>query len=158
MNKLKGQKALGGQFGRGLRADGQSSLELAIAIPILAFLLLAAADFSRVFYLSIGVNNAARAGAQYGSQSVITAADTNGMEAATKTDGANIAGLSATASQCTCAAASSVAACPANYCTNAPLATFVEVDAQAVFHTLVNYPGIPASTTLSAKAIMQVEQ
>jgi len=143
---------------RGPYGSGQSAVELAVAIPVLLLLLLAGADFSRIFYMNIGVDNAARAGAQYGSQTVITAADPNGMIAAAKADGANLAGLSATASQCTCKSPSPVAACPASYCTNAPQATFVEVNTQALFTTLVNYPGIPSSTTLSAKSIMQVSQ
>lgn len=145
-------------FRRGLLVRGQSAVELAVAIPVLVLLLLVGADFGRIFYTSIGVNNAARAGAQYGSQTVITAADFNGMISAAKADGSNIANLSATATQCTCESSSSVATCPASYCTNDAQATFVEVDTQALFRTLVNYPGIPSSTTLSGKAIMQVEQ
>jgi Flp pilus assembly protein TadG len=138
--------------------SGQSAVELAIAVPILVLLLLIGADFGRVFYMSTGVNNAARAGAQYGSQTVITAADSSGMITAAKTDGSNFANLTATASQCTCAASNTVAACPSTYCTNSPQATFVEVDTRSVFQTLVNYPGIPTSTTLQGKAIMQVQQ
>jgi Flp pilus assembly protein TadG len=139
-------------------ARGQSAVELAIAVPILVLLLLIGADFGRVFYMSTGVNNAARAGAQYGSQTVITAADSSGMITAAKADGSNFANLTATASQCTCAASNTVAACPSSYCTNSPQATFVEVDTRSVFQTLVNYPGIPTSTTLQGKAIMQVQQ
>jgi Flp pilus assembly protein TadG len=136
---------------------GQSLVELAIAVPILMLLLLAAADMGRVFYFWIAVNSAARAGAQYGSQSVITAADTAGMTAAARTDAANMAGLSVTASQCTCAGSSVVSACPASYCTDSPSATYVEVDTQAPFHTVTVYPGIPSSITVRGKAIMQVQ-
>jgi Flp pilus assembly protein TadG len=143
---------------RDFLARGQSAVELALVVPVLLLLLLAAADFGRIFYMSIGVMDAARAGAQYGSQSVITAADSPGMVAAAKKDGSNLANLSATASQCTCASSVTVTACPSSYCTNAPQATFVEVDTQGLFQTLVSYPGIPSSTTLSSKAIMQVEQ
>jgi Flp pilus assembly protein TadG len=143
---------------RGLLIRGQSAVELAVAAPFLMLLLFVRADFGRVFYMSIGVNNAARAGAQYGSQTVITAADVGGMIAAARKDASNITSLTATATQCTCTSSTSVAACPANYCTNDALATFVEVDTQSVFHSLVTYPGIPSSTTLSGKAIMRVEQ
>jgi Flp pilus assembly protein TadG len=137
---------------------GQAAVELAVAVPVLVLLLLAGVDYGRVFYMSIGVNNAARAGAQYGSQTVITAADATGMIAAAKSDASNLSTLTATASQCTCVSSTTVAACPSGYCTNAPQATFVEVDTQGVFHTIVNYPGIPSSTTISGKAIMQVQQ
>jgi len=142
----------------GALAAGQSSVELAVAVPLLMLLLLAGMDFARVFYMSSAVNSAARSGAQYGSQSVITAADAAGMIAAAKTDGSNLSALTATASQCTCATSTVVSACPTNYCTNAPQGTFVTVNTSQVFTTLVTYPGIPSSTTLSGKAIMQVQQ
>jgi len=138
---------------------GQSAGELAIAVPVLALLLVVAADFARVFFFSIAVNNAARAGAQYGSQSVITAADINGMKNAATTDGTNVPSLAATASQCTCESPSgSVAACAASYCTANATATFVEVDTSAPFTTIVNYPGVPHSLTLTGKAVMQVQE
>src|SRR5579872_1573710 len=137
---------------------GQSIAELALVLPILMFILLVGADFGRFCYVQIAVNGAARAGAQYASQSVISAADTNGIIRAAKLDGANISSLSATGSQCTCAPGSFVPACPTSYCTVDTQATFVEVDTQAPFQTLVHYPGIPSSLQLAGKAMMQVGQ
>lgn len=133
-------------------------VELAIALPVLVLLLLAAADFGRLFYVWIGVNNAARAGAQYGSQTLTNAANTTGMKLAATTDGSNISGLTAAASQCTCVSGTSVTVCSgsAYNCTNAPHATYIEVDTQATFHTIVSYPGIPSSITIKGQAIMQV--
>ncbi len=93
-------------------SSGQSIVEFAVAVGVLTLLLVVVADFARVFYESVGLYNAARAGAQYGSQSVITAADLNGMKAAATLDGANVASLTPTASQCTCESGSSVASCP----------------------------------------------
>jgi Flp pilus assembly protein TadG len=137
--------------------SGQSFVEMAVAIPVLLLLLVAGADFGRVFYAAISVNNAARAGAQYGSQSVTTAADSSGMVVAAKADGSNVVSISATASQCTCESGSTVSACPSSYCSYDSQATFVTVNAQAPFHTILNYPGIPRSFTLSSQAIMQVQ-
>jgi Flp pilus assembly protein TadG len=139
-------------------SSGQSMVEFAIAVGVLSLLLVVVADFARVFYESVGLQNAARAGAQYGSQSVITAADVNGMEAAATLDGANVASLTPTASQCTCESGTSVASCPSSYCSANSTATFVEVDTSATFKTIVNYPGVPSSLTLTGKAVMQVEQ
>ncbi|MGH7917026.1 MAG: TadE/TadG family type IV pilus assembly protein [Candidatus Binataceae bacterium] len=135
-------------------------MELALLLPLLLMLLLAAADFGRLFYLSIGLDSAARAGAQYGSRSVITAADINGMENAATVDGSNIAGIKAMASQCTCVtpAPAGIAACPGDYCRSDADATFVKVSASAVFNTLVRYPGIPSSVALNGVAVMQVQQ
>lgn len=135
---------------------GQSAVELALVTPILVVLLLVAADFGRVFYTSIAVNNAARAGAQYGSESIVTAADSAGITAAARTDGWS--SLSVTATQCTCETSTIVTACATSYCTNNPSATYVTVTVTAPFTTLVAYPGLPSSITLTGQAIMQVQQ
>src|SRR5262249_10190735 len=111
----------------------------------------------RLFYTWIAVSNAARAGAQYGSQTLTNAADTNGMRLAATTDGSNITGLTATASQCTCVSGTSVAVCSgSNYnCTNAPKATYVKVYTKETFNTKVTYPGVPSSHTVNETAIIQ---
>jgi len=135
---------------------GQAVVELALAAPLLAFLLVAATDFARVFFLWIELNNAARAGVQYGAQSLIFAADATGMKSAAANDALDITGMTTTASQCTCISGSSVPVCGAGYCSVNTNATFVKVDTQATFQTLFHYPGIPPSTTISGQAIMQV--
>lgn len=138
---------------------GQSAVELALIIPVLIMILLAGADFGRLFYASIAVNNAAWAGAQYGAQNLTAAANPSGIETAALADGVNITGLTVPIkTQCTCKSGSTVTLCPANYCTYNSEATFVEVGTQAPFHTLVTYPGIPSSITLTGSAIMQVQQ
>ena len=140
-------------------ASGQSYVELAFALPVLAIILVVAADFGRLFYTYVEVINAARAAAQYGSNSVVTAADSNGMIAAAKQDGVNIANLTVTASECTCGTATaSVLACSSNYCTNDPQGNYVVVNAQAPFSTITKYPGVPSSITLKSQAVMQVQQ
>ena len=138
--------------------SGQTSLELAIIIPVLLTLLVIAADFGRLFYVSVSVQNAARAGAQYGAQTVVTAADLAGMKSEAKQDGVNITNLTVTATQCTCQTSTTVTACAASYCTASPQATYVNVGTQSIFSTILNYPGIPSPTTVSGTAIMQVEQ
>lgn len=140
-------------------ARGQSYLELALALPVLMIILVVAADFGRLFYTYLEVINAARAAAQYGSNSVVTAADSNGMVAAAKQDGVNVPNLTVSASQCTCGTAnSSVPACSSNYCANDPQGNYIVVNVQAPFTTIVKYPGVPSSVTLKSQAVMQVEQ
>lgn len=162
MNSHASRTQAGSACGHRWRS-GQSAVELALIFPTVALLLLIAADFGRLFSMNVGLRNAARAGAQYGSQSVVTAADAAGMIAAVQKDGSSITGLSTpTANQCTCESGSSVAACAttysANYCTHNASATYVIVKAQATFHTLIHYPGIPSSLTLSGQAVMQVQE
>jgi Flp pilus assembly protein TadG len=138
---------------------GQSYVELAFALPVLVLILVVAADFGRLFYTYVEVINAARAGAQYGSNSVITAADATGMKAAATQDGANVPNLTVTANQCTCGTATaSIPNCSASFCTNDPQGNYVVVNAQAPFSTITKYPGVPSSVTLKSQAVMQVQQ
>jgi Flp pilus assembly protein TadG len=138
---------------------GQSYVELAFALPVIAMILVVSADFARLFYTYVEVINAARSAAQYGSNSVVTAADPTGMIAAAKQDGVNVANLTVTASQCTCGTVTSAApACSSDYCTNDPQGNYVVVNAQSPFNTIIKYPGLPSSITLKSQAVMQVEQ
>ena len=140
-------------------ARGQSYVEFAVAVPVLAFILIIVVTLGRLFYTYIGIINAARAGAQYGSNSVITAADAAGMKAAAKQDGANVANLTVTASECTCGTATaSIPACSSSFCTNDPQGNYVIVNAQAPFSTVSAFPGVPSTITLKSQAVMQVQQ
>lgn len=132
--------------------------------PVLALLLVGAADFARAFYFNQEVVAAARAGAQYGSQSVTTAADNTGIKAAAVANATNIPGFTAssvTTSVCTCQSPtpSGQTACASGYCNGANAqANYVLVTTTATFTTLVNYPGVPHRTNMSAQAVMQIQQ
>jgi Flp pilus assembly protein TadG len=150
---------------------GQSAVELAIVVPVLVLVLVVIADFARVFFVSVAVNNAARAGAQYGSEKPQNASDFSGMELAASTDFGCVAsgGVSCpnfpnwntpTATQCTCNVTTpqTVTLCAASYCTAVPTAIYVTVNTSATYNTILNYPGITSSYTLTGQAIMQVQQ
>jgi Flp pilus assembly protein TadG len=143
-------------------ARGQSSVELAFAVPAMVMLLVVAADFGRLFYTYVAVVNAARAGAQYGVLNISNAANTTGIQNVAKHDGSSISSLTVTATLCTCgtttATASSCGSSTSTYCVGDPQGNYVVVTASAPFNTLVHYPGLPTSVTLTSQAIMQVEQ
>ncbi len=128
-------------------------VELGLVLPMLLLLLVVVADFARVFFASIAVANAARAGVQYGAQCYDTAIQTTNVQQAALNDGKNISGLSANASVF-CMCSGSVVACSPAAC--AEPQAYVQVTASAPFHTLLNYPGVPSSIPLSAKAVMEV--
>ena len=139
------------------RHAGQSAVELAMAVPLLALFLLGIADFSRLFFLSIAVNNAARAGVQYGAQN---AADLDGMKRAAKKD-YGVDGLTATPSEF-CACPNGSAPPVQQSCTPTPTCTpqsderdYVQMQTSATFNTLIDWPGIPSLTTVSANAVMR---
>jgi Flp pilus assembly protein TadG len=162
MNKQDGRRQTRFSFGLHSRHKGQSAVELAIGMGILSLLLLLASDFGRMYYTYVTVADAARAGAQFGAQSVVTAANASGIAAAVANDAGNIslASGSPTVSQCTCnTTAKIVAQCSSSYnCSTNPVATWVTVSVRAPFTTIMAYPGLSNPVTLTSTAQMEVLQ
>jgi len=134
---------------------GQAAVELALSTLVLGAMLVVASDFARLFYMSLQVNGAARAGVQYGVQTSATAANLAAMETAALNGAPNLTGMTATASKfCECPSGT-VVTCPTGSAPCSDMRIYVEVQTQATFHTLVNYPGIPQSTIVNGTAIMR---
>jgi Flp pilus assembly protein TadG len=148
------------------QARGQSAVELALILPVMVLALLAAVEMGRLGYLAITLDDAARAGAQYGAQNYTTDADLSGMRQAAINDAADIdgsswwgssAGFSATASNfCQCSDGTKVA-CGIGTCSSGVPAIFVQVITQANYVPMFNYPGLPAQFTLKGSATMRVQ-
>jgi Flp pilus assembly protein TadG len=144
----------------GGRRQGQAAVELAFMVPVLVVLLLAGLDFARLFFTSMAITDAARAGAAYGSTNRAAAADVSGMEQAACNSMSDIpcsAGVNAVASSfCQCAGSTGTVSCTSpGACTY--LQVFVRVTTNATFHTIVPYPLIPNSVPLTAASVMQVQ-
>jgi len=134
---------------------GQGLLELAFCIPLLSMLAVVAADAGRAFFVGIEVTNAARAGVEFGVQNSTTASNLTGMQTAATNDGSGITGLTAVASTY-CQCGTTVKTCPVSASITCPDPRgYVEVDTSAPFTTLLHYPGLPTSLTLTGKAIMR---
>jgi Flp pilus assembly protein TadG len=133
---------------------GQAAVELALVVPVLVVLLMIVGEFLLVYYTTIELNNAARAGVQYGIHSPANASDLQGMKQAALNDGSDISGMTAVATEyCECSDGSSVSCGTAGACSDERV--YIEVDTAATFYTLTNWPGIPKSIALSGKAIMR---
>jgi Flp pilus assembly protein TadG len=142
------------------RERGQSLVELAFVVPLLLLLLVGIVEIGRFAFYSILVSNAARAGAQYGAQSLAAAADSPGISTAAKNDGQGGTGLTVTSSQkCGCSGATLSATCPATLCVlpNHPL-VYVHVQVVGAFPSLFRYPGLPASINVTSVEEMRVAQ
>jgi len=144
------------------RRGGNTAIEFAMIAPILAGMLVGMTDLGVGIYENMEVRNAAQAGAQFGAQSLVTAANVPGITAAVTNDAANIslASGSPTVSQCTCSSVASVVTlCSSSYnCSDNPQATWVTVSVSAPFTTFMGYPGLPNPVTLTNTAQMQVLQ
>jgi hypothetical protein len=79
--------------GAGGSEAGQSLVEFALALPLLLVLVLGAIDLGRLVYMSVGVTNAAHAGAQYGCQNPAAAGDVTGIQTAAANDAADLVGV-----------------------------------------------------------------
>lgn len=141
------------------RADSGSAIaELAIIAPLLLILIIGMIEVGRFAQYSILVANAARSGAQYGAQNLGTAADFAGMQAAATADGQNTPGLSATAIQyCRCADGTASTCLPAD-CSTSHRLVFVQVDATGTFQSILHFPYVPTSQTITSRSAMRVAE
>lgn len=142
------------------REKGQSVAEVALVTPLLLLLLVGAIEVGRFAYYGIEVANAARAGVQYGSQSLANSFDLPGITQAAKNDAPEVTTLSVT-TQNRCACSNSPAnyvACPATLCAPGVSVVFLEVDTTTTVAPLFRYPGLPSTFNATGKAIMRVSQ
>ena len=155
------------------RERGAALVELAIALPLLAVILVGTIDFGRAFRLAMVVTSAARAGAQYGAQAVYNSGDGAGMQNAALTVLSNngvTAGAAATATrQCYCVNGNGTSGwTPLGSCPTAPppatpcpvsqhLVVTVTVNAQGTFSLTTPFPGLPTGFTISRQATARVQ-
>ncbi len=141
---------------RFLRSErGTSVVEFAIAAPVMILLVIGLIEMGRYTYFSILAQNAAAAGARYGAQNLQKAKDTTGITNAAVNDAQNLSQWQVTPGWI-CAQNGAIISCPS---TTPPPGTFyyVKVQVTGLFHSLMNYPGVPTSMPLSATSIVRVE-
>jgi Flp pilus assembly protein TadG len=150
------------RLARGMRGEqGGAFVEMALLLPVLTLLLVGAGEFGRLAYYAIEVASAAHAGAQYGAESHITAANTSAIQSAAASDAVNltqVATLTTTVTtSCVCSSGAAITCATAATCT-ARIIEYVQVNTSAPVSTLFTYPGLPTSYTLKGAATMRVEQ
>lgn len=137
---------------------GQASVELALSLPLLTALLFIVVEAGRICLVAIALASAAHAGVQYGAQNLTTVSDNAGMQNAAAADAASLTGMTATASHyCQCSDGSA-STCLATDCSANHRLMYVKVITTATYSPWFNWPGIPATTTLTSQAIMRVAQ
>jgi Flp pilus assembly protein TadG len=145
------------------RDAGQALLEIALTLPVLAALLVGAAELARVAYVAIEVSNAAKAAVAYGAQSPTTVSDTTGIQNAAILDAGNITLTTSDVTVSTAGVCSSGAACTGagSTCTNQDcqtnpgdhIETVLRVTTSYNFSPVIHLPGLPASFTLHGSAV-----
>ncbi|MGK2962505.1 MAG: TadE/TadG family type IV pilus assembly protein [Gemmatimonadaceae bacterium] len=133
-------------------------LEFAVVMPLLVVLLVGAADYGRVFFTSIAVANAARAGAEWGAQdkgkafgsttAITDFAEQDGIEAGA------IVVSSATVCRCP---DETVLVCTSSCAGYGDPRAFVEVTATKTVNLILPYPGVPNNIQITRKAVFRVQ-
>jgi Flp pilus assembly protein TadG len=148
-----------GRFRRGKRGKaGNAAVEFALIAPILASALVAMVDLGVGFYERMEVENAAQAGAQYAiskgwNPSAVVTAVTSASSLA------SISAVPGPTQSCGCPNGTTlVAAACGSTCPGGALAgTYVTVNAQAQYATILNYPGLTSPVTLTAQAVVRTQ-
>ncbi len=139
---------------------GQSVAEMALLTPVLLLMLLGAIEIGRFAYYGIEVSSAARAGVQFGAQSLADSKDLTGITQAAQNDAPEVPGLSVAArDRCACSnSPANFVGCPAFGCSPGHALVFLQVDTTANIKPLFRYPGLPANFPAKGHAIMRVAQ
>lgn len=155
MTSMSGMLARLKRIGAVRDERGQMLIETALTVPLFALLLLGAVEFGRVAYAAIQVQNAANAGAQYGSQSSATSGDTTGIQTAAQKDAGNLGGLTATSSVSeTCSDGSTYS--DTTQCPGAHVVGVLTVNTSCTVNVLIHAPGFGSTFTLQGQAIEDV--
>jgi Flp pilus assembly protein TadG len=139
--------------------SANSIVEVALIMPVLVLILIGAAELGRLAFASIEVNNAAYAGAAFGSRNHGTASDSADIATAASNDGANVAGLSTSSSVscvCTNGATMTCSNAASNCVSPARIQEFVQVSTTASVNPMFNYPGLSTTWVLHGQATLRV--
>lgn len=161
---------------------GAAIVELALTVPLFTLLFAGAAELGRIAYFAIEVENAARAGASYGSLNLGNAFSSTGQAdtvQAARNDAPDLPSLIVNApyTYCVCeiltpSAGSATYGIPQD-CTNTAITSckpspgsnteyfvleYVKVDTQATADPLIHIPGLPDTYTLGGSSRLRVLQ
>lgn len=150
------------QLSRGSRtrrcSRGQAAVELAVSMPLMLMMFVVVVETGRAFYIAISVANAARAGVQYGAQSLITANDTAGMQTAALNDAPNLTGMTATASHFCVCSDGTASTCLSTDCAGSHRLVYTQVITAAPYSPIINFMGALPPISVPGKAVMRVVQ
>ena len=135
---------------------GSALIELSVVLPLLVLFVIGAVEFGRVYNAAITVANAARAGAQFGTQEN-QSTNFAGMTAAAQAEATDLGAIQSFPSQfCRCPDGSAPACtgtCP-GYGTPQ---VFVKDSVIKSITFLLKYPGLPPTVTVRRTATFRVQ-
>ena len=140
--------------------NGVAMIELALVILLMMMIFIGLIDFARVFHAAVTIAGAARAGAQYGSQTNGHTGDHGGITTAADEDSVNLAGgITVTPSRyCLCEDnPDDRIDCLTETCPEGAPQLYVEVQASYLFETLTQFPLIPKNVGLNQVTTIRIQ-
>ena len=134
---------------------GGALVELAVVLPVIVLIAIGVMDYGRVYYTSISVSNAARAGAEWGAYGAIGSVTQDArIQSFAQLEAAEAGTVTVTSSHvCRCSPGGGTVSCTVE-CSGGYGAPQVYVTATATKSValLLRYPGLPATVTISRSA------
>ena len=121
---------------------GAATAELAVLLPFIAFLAIIAADWARIYYMTITANAAARNGALWASDAIYAA----------NTGYADLT----TAALAECPNMDPTPTVAQSSTTDSEGHAAVIVTVTITFNTAVNFPGVPSTNTVTRSCQMRI--
>jgi Flp pilus assembly protein TadG len=139
---------------------GGAMVEFAFLLPLLLVTVIGLVDFGRAGYEAMEIENAAHAGAFYGSRSKELAADKVGIKAAALADmGTEVDTKSVTVESeryCECPNGASAKCDAVDPCAGILASMYVRVRVDKPFLTIFTYPGVPHEIDLEREVHLRV--
>jgi Flp pilus assembly protein TadG len=160
---------------------GAALVELAVTTPLFFLLIVGSLELGRIAYFAVVVQNAARAGASYGSVNVSNANQTSSVQQAAKNDAPDVSDLIVVSpgTRCVCETINTTTNVPSfspsndtTSCTDATITSctadsassvqkvveYVTVHTSANIDPLIYLPGLPKSYTLYGYSALRILQ
>jgi len=135
---------------------GTATVEFALVTPLLLLLLAAVVDFGMLLRTATCLTDAARAGAEYGSQNATTSQDIAGMKTAAANAEPGISGMTTTAVQsCQCSNGSTVSC--GGSCGSGAVQIYVKVTTTATTAAAFTNSSLGYNGTISAAATLRAQ-
>jgi Flp pilus assembly protein TadG len=136
---------------------GGAMVELAVVLPVLILLAIGVMDYGRVFFTSIAVANAARAGAEFGAAVTGNQNDQTEIQNFAKLDGAEASPITVTSST-VCKCGGTVVTCSGSTCAGYGVPrVYIQVTASKNVALLLKYPGLSTTVTISRTATFRAQ-
>ena len=133
-------------------------VELSLVLTVLGMIFAGIIDFSRVFHAAVTIADSARAGAQFAAQTNATTGADDLIRIIVKQDAVDVPGTVTVTPDRICKCQDqSVVNCVTGSCIEGAVEIYVRVKSEAVFNTMMNFPGIPSTVPLSQTAIFRVQ-